>query len=167
MRPLTARRTPPGGTWLLETTPGPVIDIKVILDKIVEYMEMYNVLELRYDRWIISVLKVLADRHSVRLPKTRDFGQGYKDMGPAVATLGEMVATGDFKHDDNPVSNMGIRNCRGRPDPSSTSDAVKPVKIREELRIDPAVAILEAVAPEVELPVKKLDPKKLIMEPVL
>ncbi|MDZ4305592.1 MAG: Terminase large subunit [Pseudomonas shahriarae] len=68
----------------LETTPGRAISKLFVLRRLVTICEYFGVRKIAYDRWRIEDLKQLMDEHDIALPEMAPFGQGYKDMGPAV-----------------------------------------------------------------------------------
>ena len=106
---------------------------------------LFRLEELRYDRWRLKKFQNRLDRAGLRINAV-PFGQGYKEMGPAVEDFERLLLDGELQHDNDPVTNRCIANCGTEQDPKSTSDARKPVKMFPTGRIDAAVAALMAVA---------------------
>ena len=79
--------------------------------------------------------------------------QGWKTLGPASDTFIRLVTQGRLRHDDNPVTNMCLRNTIGERDRSSVTANVKPGRIQKDQPNDGTVAMIETLADmEIELP---------------
>ena len=128
----------------LLVTPGETIEPRFIGEEIGRICGRFQVRELRYDRWRSAVVRRRLEEVGASV-EMRDFGQGYKDMGPAVEDFERLIINGKLRHDDNPVTNYGMGACLVTTDSSSTSEARKPLK-RRGARNDPAIAALMAVA---------------------
>lgn len=78
----------PYGLWIknkeLETTPGRAISKLYVLRRLQTICAYFDVRKIAYDRWRIEDLIQLMSEHDIELPEMAPFGQGYKDMGPAV-----------------------------------------------------------------------------------
>lgn len=78
----------PYGLWIknkeLETTPGRAISKLYVLRRLQTICAYFDVRKIAYDRWRIEDLMQLMSEHDIELPEMAPFGQGYKDMGPAV-----------------------------------------------------------------------------------
>jgi phage terminase large subunit-like protein len=78
----------PYSLWIkqkeLETTPGRAISKLYVLRRMQTICAYFDVRKIAYDRWRIEDLKQLMIEHSIDLPEMIPFGQGFKDMGPAV-----------------------------------------------------------------------------------
>jgi phage terminase large subunit-like protein len=88
---------------LLLTTPGKAISKRVILQKLSAMCDFFEVVEVAYDRWRIEDLKALADDEGITLPPMRAFGQGFKDMTPAVEKFETMLLNGELVHNGHKV----------------------------------------------------------------
>ena len=75
----------------LTTISGPVIQPEVIAMAVAEVAEEYSLQLLAYDRWRISDFKRELDNIGAEIPM-QPFGQGFKDMAPAVDKLEQLVA---------------------------------------------------------------------------
>jgi phage terminase large subunit-like protein len=69
---------------LLNTTPGRAISKRVILQRLSGLCDFFEVMEVAYDRWRIEDLLALANDDGITLPRCVPWGQGFKDMSPAV-----------------------------------------------------------------------------------
>ena len=70
------------------------------------------------------------------------WGQGFRDMAPAVAAFCQAVADRKFQHPNNPVLNWNIANAVATMDPSGNR---KLDKGKARFRIDGAVALAMAL----------------------
>jgi phage terminase large subunit-like protein len=77
----------PYDVWVREgflmTTPGTSIDYDFVAVQLAEITAGMNVARVNYDRWRIDILRQALSRADFYLPLV-PFGQGYKDMSPAV-----------------------------------------------------------------------------------
>jgi phage terminase large subunit-like protein len=139
----------------LLTSPGKSIDPGVVAKKIAELYGQFIILGLAYDRWRISDLLREFDRIGFAAwidkgENTRPgrglrlcpWGQGYKDMAPAVDALELEVAERRLVHPSNPVLNWSMGNAVVHTDPAGNR---KIMKDKTRFRIDPAVALTMVV----------------------
>lgn len=82
--------------------PGKAIDKLAVAKHAAALTEMYDVVEIGFDRWRIEDFKRICDDEGISLPLV-PFGQGFKDMAPAVDTLEGLLVGRKVRHDDNPV----------------------------------------------------------------
>ena len=130
----------------LRTIPGPVIRHEVIFDRFEELAKTYIIRSLRFDRWRMAQLLTMLEARHVSIT-TDEFGQGYRDMAPAVEEFENRLLSGRLIHSDHPVLSMGIYNCKVAMNPTSLSAERKPSKGgSKHNRIDPAVALIMAMA---------------------
>lgn len=134
--------------WL-EAPPGRAIDYAYVAKRIAEIREDYSVLGLAYDRWRIEQLLVEFQRIGLDAyveGKDKPFdgalrlipwGQGYRDMSPAVEALEASVIHRRLKHDGNPVLTFCFANAIVATDASGNR---KLDKSKTRFRIDGAVA---------------------------
>jgi phage terminase large subunit-like protein len=90
----------------LLTTPGRAISKRVILQKLSSMCDFFEVMACAYDRWRIEDLLAMAADDGISLPVMKPFGQGYKDMTPAIETFETMLLNGQIAHNSHPVMNM-------------------------------------------------------------
>ena len=87
----------------LETTPGRAISKLAILKRLVQLQAMFELQCVAYDRWRIEDLKQLAEDEAIPLPEMIPFGQGYKEMSPALEHFETALLNGQVVHNGNPV----------------------------------------------------------------
>lgn len=139
----------------LLVSPGKAIDKQVIALKIAELFRDYNVRGMAYDRWRIADLFKEFDRCGLTYWEDDDdkkkkgtglrvmgWGQGYKDMGPAIDALEAWVVERKVVHGNNPVLTWAMANAVATMDPAGNRKLDKDKAI---FRIDPAVALTMAI----------------------
>jgi phage terminase large subunit-like protein len=135
----------------LLVSPGRTIDPAVVANKIVELWQRYTVLGLAYDRWRIADLLREFDRLGFEAWEDKGgeskrgsglrlipWGQGFRDMAPAIDTLEIEVIERHLEHASNPVLNWNMANAVASMDPSGNR---KLDKDKARFRIDGAVAL--------------------------
>ena len=142
----------------IETTPGKSIDKEAIARRIAELTGRYNVAALAYDRWRIEDLLREFDRIGFKAYKAdgdpddgkpkktlpRDglrlvpWGQGFKDMAPAIDALESAVVDRKLIHPNNPCLTWNMANAIAVMDPAGGR---KLDKDKSRFRIDGAVAL--------------------------
>jgi phage terminase large subunit-like protein len=134
----------------LLVSPGRTIDPSVVALKIAELCKQYTVLGLAYDRWRIADMLREFDRlgfaawedkggdkpgYGLRLIP---WGQGFKDMAPAIDALEIDVIERKIEHPSNPVLTWNMANAVATMDPAGNR---KLDKDKARFRIDGAVAL--------------------------
>lgn len=127
---------------LIETTPGAAVNRRHIATRLVELSAAFDLRAVAFDRWRIEDLQVILAEEGIVLPLT-PFGQGYKDLGPAVDLFETLVLRGELTHTGNPVLTWALSNVALEQDPAG---ARKLSKDRSRERIDPVAAAVMAVA---------------------
>lgn len=125
----------------LETTPGRAISKLAVIKRLVELSGFFELQLVGYDRWRIEDLKSMAADNDIELPEMKPFGQGYKDMSPAIETFETALLNGKVVHPGNPVLTWCASNA------VTTSDAAENRKLDKEKatgRIDLMVASVMA-----------------------
>jgi len=141
--------------WVTEgflyPSPGKDVDYTLVALKIIELSLTFNIVGVAFDRWRISTfikcfedLGVSAyydddDADGIRFV---EWGQGYKDMGPAVDALDKAVASERLIHDGHPVLTWCFSNAVATMDPAGNR---KLDKSKARFRIDGAVAAVMAI----------------------
>ena len=97
---------------------------------------------IKYDRWRIEDLRRELDAEGV-LIELREFGQGYKDMSPAVDRLEELVLSDRLRVARNPVMRWNAASAVLMKDPAGNR---KFTKEKSTGRIDGVVALAMGVA---------------------
>ena len=126
---------------ILETTPGASVDYGFIAERLGEIAGEYDLQAVAYDRWRIDVLKKELDARSIAVPLA-EFGQGYKDMSPALDSLEAAVASGKILHGGNPILTWCAANAVATRDPANNR---KLDKSKATGRIDGIVALAMAL----------------------
>ena len=126
---------------LLRTTPGSAIDYEHVARDIADILaDVEDLQAVGFDRWRIDVLRKELDRLGMELPLV-PFGQGFKDMSPALDALEAALLNGQVAHGGNPVLQMCAANATTTKDPAGNR---KLDKSRTTGRIDGMVALAMA-----------------------
>lgn len=120
----------------LQTTEGKTIDKLAVAIQLVEITSMFDLQEIAYDRWLIEEFKALLDREGISLPLV-PFGQGYKDMAPAVNEYERVIIGQQLRHTGNPVMTWCAANAVVVSDPAGNR---KIAKDKSTGRVDGIVA---------------------------
>lgn len=134
----------------LRTTPGATVDYEFVIADIVEFLNENEIEldKLAFDRWRIDIFKKECERAGVDLPLV-EFGQGFKDMSPAIDILEADLLNARLRHGNHPLLSMAAANAVSSKDPA---DNRKLDKMKSTGRIDPLQALCMALgaAGEVE-----------------
>lgn len=145
LRERSQRDRAPYDVWANEghiiTTPGASINYETIARELQKINERYMVARVSFDRWRIDVLQAELSRLNVDIPLI-PFGQGYKDMAPALDTAEALLVDGAIRHGGHPVLRMCAANCVVVRDPAGNR---KLDKSRGTGRIDGMVAMVMAL----------------------
>jgi phage terminase large subunit-like protein len=125
----------------LLTFPGRSTDPKAVALKIAELHGMCNIKALAFDRWRIEDLRRELDAIGCSVELV-PFGQGFKDLSPAVDTLERLMEEGKLRHDGHPVLAMAAANAKIEMDSAGNR---KLSKRKSTGRIDPLLALTMAV----------------------
>lgn len=136
----------------LETTPGKAIDYDWVAERIGALSAKYEIAGIAFDRWRIDDLLAAMRRVGVDAwiegrdevkngIKLVPWGQGFKDMGPAIDSLENAVLNSQFRHDGNPCLTWNFSNAIAIADPAGNR---KLDKSKTRFRIDGAVALVMA-----------------------
>jgi len=96
---------------LLDTTPGRAISKRIILQKLSAMCDFFDITLCGYDRWRIEDLQQMASDDGISLPPMEAFGQGYKDMSPAIEQFETMLLNGELAHNGHKVLTMCAGNA--------------------------------------------------------
>lgn len=133
---------------LLRTTPGASVDYGVVARDIADLVADLDLRAVAFDRWRMDVLKKEFDALGIDLPLA-EWGQGFRDMSPALDTLEADLLNKRIAHGGNPVLTMCAMNATTTKDPAGNR---KLDKSRATGRIDglQALAMACGVAARVE-----------------
>lgn len=102
---------------LLTCTPGSSIEYEAIARRLCELCDDYNVQAIAYDRWRIDVLQAELKKLGRELPLV-PWGQGYKDMSPALDALEGELLNGNVRHGAHPILRWCAANAVATRDPA-------------------------------------------------
>lgn len=94
----------------LHTTPGATVDYEFVAQDMAAIFSELNVQTIAYDRWRIGILQKELDAIGSNLPLV-EFGQGFKDMSPAIDALEAELLNGRVSHGAHPVLTMCASNA--------------------------------------------------------
>jgi phage terminase large subunit-like protein len=125
----------------LLTFDGRTTDPRAVALKIAELHGQYRIQKLAFDRWRIEDLARELSAIGCDVPLV-PFGQGFKDMSPAVDLLEKLVIDCKLRHGGHPVLQMAASNARVERDAAGNRKASKR---RSQGRIDPLIATIMAL----------------------
>lgn len=134
----------PYDVWVKEgyirTTPSATVDYDYIADEVADIIGERDII-IGFDRWRIDVFQAACDR--VNLPlDLHPFGQGFKDMSPAMDKVEELLLNAKIQHGMNPPLTMCAANAVVTKDPAGNRKLDKHKAIG---RIDGMVALTMAI----------------------
>lgn len=145
LRERAKRDRAPYDVWaeqgLIRAIPGASLDYEALAKEIADVLDGCNVVSVAFDRWRFDLLKKELDELGIELPLV-PFGQGFKDMAPAVDSLETLLLNEQIAHGANPVLTMCMANARVSQDPAGNR---KLDKMKATGRIDGAVALTMAL----------------------
>jgi len=125
----------------IRAVPGASIDYETVGRDIADLLEGVMVQSVAFDRWRFDLLKKEFEKLGLELP-LHPFGQGFRDMAPAIDTLETMLLNEKMAHGGHPVLTMCMANSRIEQDAAGNR---KLNKHKATGRIDGAVALAMAV----------------------
>lgn len=145
VRDRSVRDRAPYDVWakqgFLTLTDGATVRYDTVAQRLVEICDTYTVASVAFDRWRIDVFKTELERLNVELP-LEPFGQGYKDMTPAVDELEARLLNGRLRHGNNPLLTWCAANTIAVSDPAGNR---KLDKSKSTGRIDGILALTMAI----------------------
>lgn len=138
----------------LRATPGASVDYEIVAREIAEIVDGLTVYAIAFDRWRMDVLQREIERAGITLPLV-PFGQGYKDMSPALDTLEAELLSERIAHGMHPVLTLCAANATTVKDPAGNR---KLDKSHATGRIDGMVALAMALGAAQSLPAPIADP---------
>jgi phage terminase large subunit-like protein len=126
--------------------PGPTIRFSYVARQLVELSREFDIAALGYDRWRIDDFRQdLADVDASFPAPLEPFGQGFKDMTPAVEWFAELALTGRLRHGGHPVLTAAVAGAITVTDAAGGIKVDKGKSNRGPVRIDGAVAAVMAL----------------------
>lgn len=86
----------------IRTTPGASVDYAWVARRLGELSAMFDIAAVGYDRWRIADFRREVEAEGITV-KLDEFGQGYKDMTPAIDSIENMILNGRLRVHRNPV----------------------------------------------------------------
>lgn len=124
----------------LGTTEGRAINKLAVVRQLAEIAAAYDLQAVAYDRWRIEDLKMILDQEGISLPLV-PYGQGFKDMAPAVDEYERRLLNKLVRHRGNPVMTWCAANAVVMTDPAGNR---KVAKEKANGRVDGIVAAIMA-----------------------
>jgi phage terminase large subunit-like protein len=125
----------------IEALPGRAIDKRAVVFRLAEIASIYDLKGVAYDRWRMEDLQKIMSDEGIEIPFT-PWGQGFKDMGPAVDAMEALILDGKLRHGGHPVMIWNVSNAVVVQDPAG---ARKIAKDRSRDKVDGLVALCMAV----------------------
>ncbi len=113
-------------------TPGASVDLEIVAQRMIDLCDDHSILKIAYDRWRMDIMKKELTDLGAELPLIM-FGQGFRDMSPAVDVFEAALFNEKLRHGNNPVLTMCAANVRAVQDPAGNR---KLDKMRSTGRID-------------------------------
>lgn len=129
----------------LNEVPGPVIKYRFMAAQFADLLRKFDIQAIGFDRWRIDDFKVDMAEEDVELP-LEPYGQGFKDMSPAIEYFVELALSGRIRHNGNPVLNACVANAITVKDPAGNMKIDKEKSNKNaSVRIDGLQAALMAL----------------------
>lgn len=158
MKERIARDHVPYDHWVrqgyLTATSGDVIDYEYIKNRIVEIESTYDVQYYCGDPWHLEILKQLIGGNIAN--KFIEINQNISGMSPGMSELERLFRAGQISHPETPLGRWCFGNVIVAPD---GNENIKPMKNKSIDRIDPIVALVDAMNGAI-----KLEPKRSVYE---
>lgn len=134
----------PYETWVkqgyLRATPGNTVDYEVVANDIAAICAEFDIASIAFDRWRMPILVKEFDRLGIELPLS-EFGQGFKDMSPAIESVENQLLSARIRHGMHPILTWNAANAVAIKDPAGNR---KLDKAKSTGRIDGIVAAVMA-----------------------
>lgn len=138
----------------LTATPGDVVDYRVIAQHIEDIERKYNVQYYCGDPWHLEVLKQMLNDNIqgkfIEIPQTMS------GMSAGMAEYERLVRAKEITHEHDPLGRWAFGNVIVATD---GNENIKPMKNKSIERIDPIVALINAMAGAI-----KLEPKRSVYD---
>jgi phage terminase large subunit-like protein len=155
MREREDRDHVPFAEWVrngfVRATPGECVDYSILAAHIERTMREYEVLYLCADKWRIEHLAAFMS-DEIASSKIITIPQNIENLSPAMKELERLMYAGEIEHEHNPCGRWAFGNVRVAMD---GNENIKPHKGRSIDRIDPIMALIDAMAAAIRLENKK------------
>lgn len=134
----------------LDATPGNVVDYAFIVGRIAEIEKEFAVQYYCADKWHLEILRQLLPRNVQQ--KFIEIPQTMAGMTAGMKELERLFRSEQITHEEQPLGRWAFGNVIVATD---GNENIKPMKDRSLERIDPTVALINAMAGAVRLETKK------------
>lgn len=158
--------------WIAEghliAVPGPTVRYGFVAHQLVRLADEFDIAVVGFDRWRIDDFKAdLAEVDPDFPVPLEPFGQGFKEMGPAVTWFAELALTGRLRHGGHPVLTAAVAGAVMDSDPAGNLKIAKDRSARGPVRVDGAVTLCMALELAKRFtPEPKVDFSGLLSRPV-
>lgn len=94
----------------IEPTPGSATDYSFIVHRIGELATMYDIQSIAFDRWRIEDVRRQLAEEDIDVSLV-EFGQGFKDISPALDFMETLIIGGKLRHGDHPIMTWNAANA--------------------------------------------------------
>lgn len=129
----------------LHATPGNAVDYEFVQARIEALARQYNVKYLCADKWNSKMLTQMLAKKGT---KTIEIEQTMGGMSPGMKEIERLVRSGQLTHEKNPLVRWAFGNVIIATD---GNENIKPMKNKSMERIDPIVALINAMSAAVKL----------------
>ena len=126
---------------LIRTTPGASVDYDVVAREIADELRGCDCPGIAFDRWRMDIMKKSMDEIGFGVPLV-EWGQGFKDMSPAIDEIETELLNDRISHGNNPVLTMCAANAVAKMDEAGGR---KLDKLRATGRMDGITALTMAM----------------------
>ena len=133
----------------IETTPGDVIDSRIVARRCIEECERWKVQYLAFDRWGSKIVTPILQEAGLEI---FEHGQGFRDMSPPTKHLQELVLSRRLLHGACPLLRWQASTVTIATDPAGNIKPVKPDAMAYARRIDCIIATVMALSPAAAYP---------------
>jgi len=95
----------------LEVTPGRAISKRHVVRRVAQICSQFDVQNIAADRWRLADFRQAAEDEGITLPPVLGFGQGFKDMSPALDAFETAILNKALRHNGHPVLTMCAANA--------------------------------------------------------
>lgn len=126
----------------LSALPGRAVNKSAVAAQVTDLCARFDIRQIAFDRWRIEDFKATVEQDGHSLPPLVAFGQGFKEMAPAVDEFERLLLNQEIRHNGNPVMTWCAANAVLMTDPAGNR---KLSKERATGRIDGMVAAVMAI----------------------
>jgi phage terminase large subunit-like protein len=141
---------PPFDVWRnagwIALTPGDLIDYEFVRRALAEMAGLFEIRLVAFDPFNATHLGTLLEGDGFTVLK---FPQGFPQMSEPTRVLMELVTSGQFEHDGNPVLAWNIDNVTVK---ANSEGAIRPAKKLSREKIDGATALITALGAALRTP---------------